>query len=228
MHINIAQQKKKKKKSFQNPHHKPPNHFTLNHEHKKFEKPNSFEWHKPPSISPTHQTQKPIHFNPEHPNPNGTWAKFRHKPIPIHQTHTQFNYLFRWWPDLKHHTEIARSGFIHRWHHTDDRQKWGATCGFIHCHQTLHRLYVPLLDKNRPRLIAKCFHLRLLQRFALHQMLGLMVQINVRRHHFVSFSVTHSLSFSLRSDLHRQDRRFLINVFWCILLPCSPPLPSLL
>ena len=29
-------------------------------------------------------------------------------------------------------------------------------------HQTLHRLYVPLLDENRPRLIAKCFHPRLL------------------------------------------------------------------
>ena len=52
----------KKKFSFQNPHHKLPNHFTLNHEHKKFQKPNSFEWHKPPSISPTQQTQKPIHL----------------------------------------------------------------------------------------------------------------------------------------------------------------------
>ena len=61
----------------------------------------------------THQTQKPIHFNHEHSNPNDTWAKFRHKAIPIHQTHTQFNYLFRWWPDLKDHAEIARSGFTH-------------------------------------------------------------------------------------------------------------------
>ena len=160
MHINIAQ--RKKKFSFQNPHHKPPNHFTLNHEHKKFQKPNLFGWHKPPSISPTHQTQKLIHFNHEHPNPNGTWAKFRHKPIPIHQTHTQFNYLFRWWLDLKHHTEIAWSGFIHWWHHTDDRQKWGAACGFIHCHWTLHRLYVPPLNENHPCLIVKRFHLRLL------------------------------------------------------------------
>ena len=61
----------------------------------------------------THQTEKPIHFNYEHSNPNGTCAKFRHKAIPIHQTHTQINYLFHWWPDLKHHTEIARSRFTH-------------------------------------------------------------------------------------------------------------------
>ena len=167
---------------------------------------------------PTNSKTDPL--NHEHPNPNGTWAKFRHKPIAIHQTHTQFNYLFRWWPDLKHHTEIARSGFIHWWHHTDDRQKWGAACGFIRCHWTLHRLYVLLLDENRPRLIAKRFHLCLLQRLALHQMLDLTVQIRMRRHHFVSFSVTHSLSLSLRSNLHRRDRRFLIIVFWCILLPC--------
>ena len=39
----LLNEKKKKKISFQNPHHKPPNHFTLNHEHKKFQKPNSFE-----------------------------------------------------------------------------------------------------------------------------------------------------------------------------------------
>nr|POF22577.1 hypothetical protein CFP56_40575 [Quercus suber] len=39
-------------------------------------------------------------------------------------------------------------------------------------------------------------------------MLDLTVQIRVRRHRFVSFSVTHSLSLSLRSDLHRRDRRF--------------------
>ena len=69
------------------------------------------------------------------------------------------------------------------------------------CHRTLHRLYVPLLDENRPRLIAERFHLRLLQRLALHQMLDLTVQIRVRRHRFLSFSVTHSLSLSLRSDL---------------------------
>ena len=61
----------------------------------------------------THQTQKPIHFNYEHSNPNGTCAKFRHKAIPIHQTHTQINYLFRWWPDLKHHIEIVRSRLTH-------------------------------------------------------------------------------------------------------------------
>ena len=42
-------------------------------------------------------------------------------------------------------------------------------------HRTLHRLYVPFLDENRPRLIAKRFHLRLLQRLALHQMLDLTV-----------------------------------------------------
>ena len=69
------------------------------------------------------------------------------------------------------------------------------------CHRTLHRLYVPLLDENRPRLIAERFHLRLLQRLALHQMLDLTVQIRVRRHRFLSFSVTHSLPLSLRSDL---------------------------
>ena len=34
--ISILLNEKKKKISFQNPHHKPPNHFTLNHEHKKF------------------------------------------------------------------------------------------------------------------------------------------------------------------------------------------------
>ena len=61
----------------------------------------------------THQTEKPIHFNYEHSNPKGTCAKFKHKAIPIHQTHTQINYLFRWWPDLKHHTEIARSRFTY-------------------------------------------------------------------------------------------------------------------
>ena len=73
-------------------------------------------------------------------------------------------------------------------------------------HRTLHQLYVPLLDDNRPHLIAKRFHLRLLQWLALHQMLNLTVQIRMRRHRFVSFSVSQSLSLSLRSDLHRRDR----------------------
>ena len=94
------------------------------------------------------------------------------------------------------------------------------------CHRTLHRLYVPLLDENHPRLIAKRFHLCLLQRLALHQTLDLTVQIHMRRHCFMSFSVTNSLSLSLRSDLHHRDPWFLIIVFWCILLPCSPSSPS--
>ena len=63
-------------------------------------------------------------------------------------------------------------------------------------HRTLHQLYVPLLDDNRPHLIAKRFHLRLLQWLALHQMLNLTVQIRMRRHRFVSFSVGQSLSLS--------------------------------
>ena len=63
-------------------------------------------------------------------------------------------------------------------------------------HWTLHRLYVPLLDENRPHLIAKRFHLCLLQRLALHQMLDLTIQIRVWRHRFVSFSVSQSLSLS--------------------------------
>ena len=46
-------------------------------------------------------------------------------------------------------------------------------------HRTLHQLYVPLLDENRPRLIAKRFHLCLLQRLAVHQMLDLTIQIRV-------------------------------------------------
>ena len=55
-------------------------------------------------------------------------------------------------------------------------------------HQTLHWLYVPLLDENRPYLITKRFHLCLLQRLALHQMLDLTIQIRVQWHRFVSFS----------------------------------------
>ena len=157
MHINITQRKKNILAS------KPQNHFTVHTKPWTQKIPETqFIWMTQASFYITHQTQKPIHLNHEHPNPNGTWAKFRHKPIPIHQTHTQFNYLFRWWLDLKHHTEIAWSGFIHWWHHIDDRQKWGAACGFIHCHRTLHRLYVPPLNENRPCLIVKRFHLRLL------------------------------------------------------------------
>ena len=64
-------------------------------------------------------------------------------------------------------------------------------------HQTLHRLYVPLLDENRPYLITKRFHLCLLQWLALHQMLDLTIQIRMQRHRFMSFSVSQSLSLSL-------------------------------
>jgi len=49
---------------------------------------------------------------------------------------------------------------------------------------TLHRLNVPLLDENRPGLIAKRLDLRLRQRLALHEVLDLPVQIRVRRHRF--------------------------------------------
>lgn len=49
-------------------------------------------------------------------------------------------------------------------------------------HRALHRLYVPFLHQNRPRLIAERLDLRLRQRLALHQMLDLTVQIRVRGH----------------------------------------------
>ena len=64
-------------------------------------------------------------------------------------------------------------------------------------HRTFHRLNIPLLNKNRPRLIAKRFYLRLLQWLALHQMLDLTVQICMQRYRFVSFSVSQSVTLSL-------------------------------
>ena len=75
----------KKKISFQNPHRKPQNHFTVHTKPWTQKIPETqFIWMTQASFYITHQTQKPIHLNHEHPNPNGTWAKFRHKPIPIH------------------------------------------------------------------------------------------------------------------------------------------------
>lgn len=46
----------------------------------------------------------------------------------------------------------------------------------------LHRLHVPLLHEDGPRLLAEGFHLRLRQELALPQVLDLAVQIRVRRH----------------------------------------------
>ena len=54
----------------------------------------------------------------------------------------------------------------------------------------LHRLHIPLLDQDRPRLLAQSLHFRLHQRLALHQVLDLAVQIGMRRRH-------RSLSLSL-------------------------------
>ncbi|KAJ8649906.1 hypothetical protein MRB53_002929 [Persea americana] len=70
--------------------------------------------------------------------------------------------------------------------------------------RTLDRLDVPLLDEDRPRLLAKGLHLRLWQVLALHQMLDLAVQIPMRRHPFRPSSLL--LLLSPPSDLqHHQS-----------------------
>lgn len=48
--------------------------------------------------------------------------------------------------------------------------------------RTFHRLNIPLLHQNTPRLLTQHLHLRLRQRFTLHQLLDLMIDISGRRH----------------------------------------------
>ncbi|RRT83197.1 hypothetical protein B296_00001811 [Ensete ventricosum] len=47
---------------------------------------------------------------------------------------------------------------------------------------TPHRLHVPLLDEDSPRLITEGLHLRLRQELAFSELLDLAVQVRVRRH----------------------------------------------
>lgn len=51
-----------------------------------------------------------------------------------------------------------------------------------HRHRALYRLHVPLLHKDRPRLLAEDFYLRLRQELTFSEELDLTIQVTVGRH----------------------------------------------
>lgn len=76
-----------------------------------------------------------------------------------------------------------------------------------HSDRALHRLHIPLLHEDRPRLLAESLHLRLRQELALPQMLDLMVQIRVGRHRRWRKSPLRGPPICKRRSIRRRESR---------------------